>query len=312
MNTRRRTTLVLTLLATIMLPACNTIPPTNAQLEMARSDFRRAEDDPRAQTQAATEMKQAQDALALTNSAWVAKDDAERVNHLAYLTSQRVAIARETMSLKTAEQTVTNAGATRSNIRLEARTEEADNAQRNADASQRQAEAARRSTAVAQADTAAAQADTADAQRVAAMAVEQNRQLEMRLRELNARPSPRGLIMTIGDVLFDTDRAQLKPEGMRLLAQLVAVLQEFPQRTVLVEGFTDSTGSDSHNLTLSGKRADAVRLVLMEQGIDPQRVAYQGYGEAHPVADNATAQGRQLNRRVEIVLSNERGQIIAR
>lgn len=312
MNTRRHTTLVLTLLATIMLPACNTIPPTNAQLEMARSDYRRAEDDPRAQTQAATEMKQAQDALALANSAWVAKDDTERVNHLAYLTTQRVAIARETMSLKTAEQTVTNAGATRSNIRLEARTEEADNAQRNADAAQRQAEAARRSTAVAQADTAAAQADTADAQRVAAMAVEQNRQLEMRLRELNARPSPRGLIMTIGDVLFDTDRAQLKPEGMRLLAQLVAVLQEFPQRTVLVEGFTDSTGSDSHNLTLSGKRADAVRLVLMEQGIDPQRVAYQGYGESHPVADNATAQGRQLNRRVEIVLSNERGQIIAR
>lgn len=312
MNTRRHTTLVLTLLATIVLPACNTIPPTNAQLEMARSDYRRAEDDPRAQTQAATEMKQAQDALALANSAWVAKDDTERVNHLAYLTTQRVAIARETMSLKTAEQTVTNAGATRSNIRLEARTEEADNAQRNADAAQRQAEAARRSTAVAQADTAAAQADTADAQRVAAMAVEQNRQLEMRLRELNARPSPRGLIMTIGDVLFDTDRAQLKPEGMRLLAQLVAVLQEFPQRTVLVEGFTDSTGSDSHNLTLSGKRADAVRLVLMEQGIDPQRVAYQGYGESHPVADNATAQGRQLNRRVEIVLSNERGQIIAR
>jgi len=312
MNTRHRATLVLTLLATVELPACNTIPPTNTQLEMARSDYRRAEDDPRAQTQAATEMKQAQDALALANSAWVAKDDTERVNHLAYMTSQRVAIARETMSLKTAEQTVTNAGATRSNIRLEARTEEADKAQRNADASQRQAEAAQRSTAVAQADTAIAQADTADAQRVAAIAVEQNRLLEMRLRELNAKPTPRGLIMTIGDVLFDTDRAQLKPEGMRLLAQLVAVLQEFPQRNVLVEGFTDSTGSDGHNLTLSGKRADAVRLVLMSQGIGSQRVAYQGYGESHPVADNATAQGRQLNRRVEIVLSDERGQIIAR
>ena len=278
MNTRHRATLVLTLLATVVLPACNTIPPTNAQLEMARSDYRRAEDDPRAQTQAATEMRQAQDALALANSAWVAKDDTDRVNHLAYLTSQRVAIARETMSLKTAEQTVTNAGATRSNIRLEARTEEADKAQRNAAASQRQAEAAQRSTAVAQADTAIAQADTADAQRVAAIAVEQNRLLEMRLRELNAKPTPRGLIMTIGDVLFDTDRAQLKPEGMRLLAQLVAVLQEFPQRNVLVEGFTDSTGSDGHNLTLSGKRADAVRLVLMSQGIGSQRVAYQGYG----------------------------------
>jgi outer membrane protein OmpA-like peptidoglycan-associated protein len=272
---------------------------------MARSDYRRAEDDPRAQTQAATEMKQAQEALALANNAWVQKEATERVNHLAYMTSQQVAIAQETMSLKTAEQSVTNASTARSDIRLQARTAEADTAQRNADASQRQAEAAQRSTAVAQ-------ADAAQAQIVAAMAVEQNHQLELRLSELNAKPTPRGLIMTIGDVLFDTDSSQLKPGGTRLLAQLVAVLQEFPLRTVLIEGFTDSTGSDSYNLTLSGKRADAVRQVLMNQGIDTQRVAYQGYGEAHPVADNATAQGRQLNRRVEIVLSNELGQIIAR
>jgi outer membrane protein OmpA-like peptidoglycan-associated protein len=305
MNTPRRTTLALTLLSAALLAACNTIPPTNPQLEMARSDYRRAEDDPRAQTQAATEMKQAQEALALANNAWVQKEATERVNHLAYMTSQQVAIAQETMSLKTAEQSVTNASTARSDIRLQARTAEADTAQRNADASQRQAEAAQRSTAVAQ-------ADAAQAQIVAAMAVEQNHQLELRLSELNAKPTPRGLIMTIGDVLFDTNSSQLKPGGTRLLAQLVAVLQEFPLRTVLIEGFTDSTGSDSYNLTLSGKRADAVRQVLMNQGIDTQRVAYQGYGEAHPVADNATAQGRQLNRRVEIVLSNELGQIIAR
>jgi outer membrane protein OmpA-like peptidoglycan-associated protein len=89
-------------------------------------------------------------------------------------------------------------------------------------------------------------------------------------------------------------------------------LKENPQRKARVEGFTDSVGSDSHNQELSARRADAVRNALVEMGVTMDRIASQGYGEAHPVAGNDSASGRQLNRRVEIVLSDEAGKLVPR
>jgi len=310
--TLSRLTLLISLPTAMVLAACSSTSPHNAQLEQARTDYRTAEADPRAQAQAATEMKQARDALTRAEGAWAEAADATRVNHLSYLTVQRVAIARETMALKTAESSANNAGAARSNIRLAARTHEADAAQRAAEIAQRNAEAAQRSASASMKATETAQADTVEAQRVTTLAMEQNRQLQARLSELNAKSTPRGLVITINDVLFDTDQAQLKESGLRVTSRLVAALKEFPQRTVLVEGFTDSTGSDSHNLMLSSRRADAVRMALVSQGVGMERVASRGYGEAHPVASNDSAEGRQLNRRVEIVLSNEMGVIMAR
>ncbi len=108
------------------------------------------------------------------------------------------------------------------------------------------------------------------------------------------------------------DRSALKPAGMRMVDQLAEVLKTDPQRTVLVEGFTDSTGADAYNQTLSTERADAVRVALLRQGIASNRVASRGYGKANPVGSNDTAAGRQMNRRVEIVLSDDSGQIKAR
>jgi outer membrane protein OmpA-like peptidoglycan-associated protein len=142
--------------------------------------------------------------------------------------------------------------------------------------------------------------------------MERNRMLEARMAELNAKQTPRGLVVTLGDVLFDVDRSALKPAGMRMVDQLAEVLKADPQRTVLVEGFTDSTGADAYNQTLSTERADAVRVALLGQGIASTRVASRGYGKANPVGSNDTAAGRQMNRRVEIVLSDESGQIKAR
>ena len=142
--------------------------------------------------------------------------------------------------------------------------------------------------------------------------MERNRQLEARLKELNARPTPRGLVVTLGDVLFDVDRAALRPGGQRLVQQLAAVLNEFPQRNALIEGHTDSSGSDAHNQTLSTQRADAVRSALLQQGIAGARISARGYGESTPVSGNDTAAGRQMNRRVEIVLSDDNGQLSAR
>lgn len=295
----------LALISLAVLSACSTTPTPNTQLTQARADFRTAESDPRANRMAAAEMKQAQEALNAANAAWEREDKADDVNHLAYLTRQRVAIALETMGLRTAEQAIGNAGATRSAIQLEARTQEAN-------AAQRQTEQAQREAQVAQQGANIARANNAEAQRQTDLAQAQNRVLEERLRELNARPSPRGLILTLGDVLFDNDKAQLKEGGLNRVRQLAAVLNEYPQRTVLVEGFTDSTGSKAHNLDLSGRRANAVRDALLNEGIHTDRITTGRQGENNPVADNDSAGGRAMNRRVEIILSNGPGVAIAR
>jgi len=137
-------------------------------------------------------------------------------------------------------------------------------------------------------------------------------QQEMQLKELKAKKTERGLVITLGDVLFSTNKAQLKSGGMRNVQKLADFLKQYPQRKVLVEGFTDSTGSDSLNQELSERRANAVRTALVDMGISSDRINTRGYGKALPIADNDTAASRQLNRRVEIVLSDENGNIAPR
>ncbi|MFZ3287218.1 MAG: OmpA family protein, partial [Telluria sp.] len=143
-----------------------------------------------------------------------------------------------------------------------------------------------------------AQAQTREAQARAA-------QLEAQMAELQAKKTERGMVVTIGDVLFATGQASLTPAGMNSVRKLGDVLAQNPQRTVLVEGFTDSVGGTAYNQDLSERRAGAVRDALLGMGIGRERIAVRGYGEAYPVAGNDNAGSRQLNRRVEIVLSNE-------
>lgn len=301
-----------TLVAAATLAACSSVPRGNAQLDQARTDYRSLQADPRAQNNAGGELKLASEALGRANAAWNADETVERVNHLSYLTSQRVAIARATMDMKSAEGMVASAATDRTQVQLDARTQEANAAQRSAAAAQQTAQTAQINTANAERSAEAARNASAEAQRQTQLALEHNRQLENSLKELNAKATPRGLVVTLGDVLFDVNRSTLQAEGLRRVDQLAAVLKEFPQRNALVEGFTDSTGSDGYNQTLSGQRADAVRTALMRQGIGSERVSARGYGETSPVGSNATADGRQLNRRVEIVLSDDSGKLIAR
>jgi len=112
-------------------------------------------------------------------------------------------------------------------------------------------------------------------------------------------------VITLADVLFDTDKAEIRAGGMRGVNKLADVLKQYPKHYVLVEGFTDNTGSSSHNQDLSNRRAAAVRTALMETGVSAGRIENRGYGETFPVASNGTAAGRQLNRRVEIIVSEE-------
>lgn len=130
-------------------------------------------------------------------------------------------------------------------------------------------------------------------------------ELERELAELQAEETERGYVMTLGDILFDVDRAELKPGGLREVERLADFLQEFPERAVVVEGHTDSTGEDAYNLLLSEQRAQSVQDALIARGIDPSRVAAGGYGERYPVATNDTTAGRQQNRRVEVVILDE-------
>ena len=285
----------LSLVAAAVLAGCSTLAPNNALLDQARSDYLVAQDTPRTRDLAGGELKQAGDALAKANEAQARGDKPDEVSHLAYLAKQRVAIAQETGQKKASEQTVANADATRDKVRLAARTLEADKAHQAADVAALDAEYARNLAVVSRQQASEAQA--------------RNAQLEAQLLAMNAKKTDRGYVITIGDVLFDTDKSQLKSGGLQNVANLAAYLKEVPGRRVLIEGFTDSTGSAGHNQELSGKRADAVRAALVAQGIAGDRAEIRGFGEAYPVAGNDTAGGRQLNRRVEILLSDDSGKI---
>jgi outer membrane protein OmpA-like peptidoglycan-associated protein len=169
-----------------------------------------------------------------------------------------------------------------------------------AEAAQQQAEAAKR-----QAQEAAEKSDAAAAQ----AELEQKQLRAQLLAQLNAVlqtvDTPRGLVVTMADILFASGKYELSQDANLKLARLSGVILAHPGLKLKIEGYTDSTGSDSFNLTLSGQRADAVRTFLISQGLQPGDITSQGMGKADPVADNATVAGRKQNRRVEIIVSGE-------
>lgn len=264
-----------------LVGACSSGPATTSLLDQTRSDYRMAQSNPNVASYASLEMKQASDALAQANAAASHNDSAEKIDKLAYLAKQKIALTQEVAKQKSAEAEVASAGKERNKIQLDQRTNEANQAKESAEQSKLAAQQAQARTA----------------------------QLEAQLADLAAKKTERGMVITLGDVLFGTDLARLNSDGMRTAQKLANVLQQHPQRTVLVEGFTDSTGTAAHNQELSERRATAVRSALLELGVARERVAIRGYGESYPVAANDTAQNRQLNRRVEIILSDESGKI---
>jgi len=140
--------------------------------------------------------------------------------------------------------------------------------------------------------------------READTAHQQAAELQRQIDALQAKPTDRGLIVTLGDVLFDTGRANLKPGAASNLNRLVAFLNQYPDRTVRIEGYTDSVGGEDYNQGLSERRADSVKSYLAGEGIGSIRLSASGKGESDPVASNDSAAGRQQNRRVEVIISN--------
>jgi outer membrane protein OmpA-like peptidoglycan-associated protein len=281
-----------------LVSACSTAPRTTSLLDQTRSDFVAAQNNPNVARYAPMEMQQATVAMDQANAASNHDDSAEKIDKLAYIAKDKIALAREVTKQKEAEAEIARTNRERDHMLLDQRTNEADQAKIAAAQSQLTAQ-------VALGEAAAAQRRTEDAQAHAA-------QLQAELADLSAKQTDRGLVITLGDVLFGTDQAHLNPEGMHTAQKLADVLKQNPQRTVLVEGYTDSTGTVSHNQELSERRADAVRTALQEMGVSGDRVTIHGYGPQYPVAANDTSQNRQLNRRVEIVMSDDNGKISQR
>ncbi|MCW2293090.1 outer membrane protein OmpA-like peptidoglycan-associated protein [Pseudomonas sp. BIGb0408] len=138
---------------------------------------------------------------------------------------------------------------------------------------------------------------------------EQNAWLEEQIVSLATAQTDRGLVMTLGDVLFDAGEAHLKTSANRTVLKLVQFLQLNPRRVLRIEGYTDSSGKREENLQLSRDRAQTVADALIDLGIDAGRIEVQGFGESFPVAENASAKGKAQNRRVEILFSDEQGRL---
>ncbi len=271
MNARLLTGLGLAL----TLCACVSTPRPNAALEDAHAAVAAAEADPNVSKYAALDLDAAKKDLQAADAAAAQHKD-DLVAQPAYLATQNARLAQAHAAAKADDARVAAGQAERDQIRLAARDREVNDAKMNANAANQ--EAAR---------------------------------LQAEVEQLKATSTPRGLVMTLGDVLFDTGKSELNSGANRKLDQLAQFLNEHKDRHVQIDGFTDSVGTDAYNEELSRRRAEAVKSALLSRGVEPSRIGTEGYGKAFPVANNNDSGGRQLNRRVEVVIGGQNGATIA-
>lgn len=260
-------------LATVaLIAACATQPKNVVQLEQAREAVAALTSDPLAAQSASRELQAARQTLARAESALQQKKPVEEVEHLAYMAERQAEIGQVRLAEIRARQQIARAEAERTRVLLEVRERQAQLATERAEKRGREVEEAR-----------------------------------ARLAELQAQQTERGMVLTLGDVLFDTGQASLRPGAALTLNRLAKFLHENPQTRIVIEGHTDARGSDAYNEELSRRRAAAVSDALEIRGVPRDRFQIDGRGEAFPVASNDTPAGRQRNRRVEIVFSDASG-----
>jgi outer membrane protein OmpA-like peptidoglycan-associated protein len=323
---------VLAAATVVALAACQTTDRVHADLSAASAAVAQASSDPFVSRSGALELQRARQILRQAETAWVGNRDEDLARHLAYLAQQRARTAMALGEQARAEAVMQSAAAERERIRLAARTREAELATQQARDAQSSAQAAQSSAEVAQARAQSAEASAQSAQEQAEQARQRAQEqaeqarlraeaqsqaaqrdtervaaLERDLQSLQSRQTQRGLVVTMGDVLFATGRAELFAGAQRNVDQLASVLRQYPERRVLIEGFTDSVGSAASNVTLSQRRAEAFRQALMARGVASERMEVRGHGARYPVADNRTPAGRQQNRRVEVLFSDAQG-----
>jgi OOP family OmpA-OmpF porin len=217
--------------------------------------------------------------------------EAERARQLAEARAREAEQARQLAELRTREAEQARQGE-------QAQAREAELARQLAEKQAQEAELAR-----AQAVKRAEELELAKQQAQASAG--RIEELETQLAEFKAKRTERGLELTLSDVLFEFDKADLKPGALRGLSPLISFAKENPNQKILLEGHTDSIGSDSYNLKLSQQRAEAVQEFLVKNGVSAASVTARGLGESYPIAPNDTAAGRLQNRRVQIIVTNE-------
>lgn len=281
---------------TAALTACATAPTPNGALDQARARVRSAQADTQVVSLAPQELKRADESLRLAEKTWSQGGSTASVDHMAYMTGQHVTLAQETAASRADQAIVASAAAERDKMRLALRTNEADTAKLQLSESQR-------SNAQKTSELAAAEAQALRDKEKVDRRDARVSDLESQLVELNAKKTDRGLVVTLGDVLFDSGKATLQAASGRNMAKLADAFKRNPEHTASIEGYTDSVGSESSNRDLSGRRAGAVMQALVGLGVPADHLTMVARGEDSPVASNDTAAGRQMNRRVEIVIA---------
>src|SRR6185436_11406333 len=282
-----------------LLAGCASAPTKPAGSEEVRAKLTALQGDAALATKAPVATKDAE--LAVTQ-AEIIQPELALAAHRVYIADRKVDTAIAEAGTKAAEDQRVMLTEQGEKARLDARTHEAELA--TAAAVTARAENAEQKVATTQARS------DADAALLAANVSEQQAsELQRQLEILQAKPTDRGLVLTLGDTLFATGNSQIKSGATANLDRLGDFLNEYPNRTAAIEGFTDSMGSEDSNQMLSERRADSVKRYLVERGVQSQRLSSSGRGENAPVADNETTAGRQQNRRVEVVISQaERSQ----
>jgi len=273
-------TLVAAAVAAALITACASAPMKPAGSAEVRSKLTQLQANADLANRATVAMK---DADAAVRIAEMPQPDKALSAHLVFMADRKVETAKALAETSLAEDQRTALSEEREKARLDARTHEAD--------------VAKDQVAVARASAASSQLQTAELQKQAAL-------MQQQLDEMHAKVTDRGVVLTLGDVLFTTGKADLKAAATGNLNKLVAFLGQYPTRTVVVEGYTDNVGSDDFNQGLSQRRADGVKSYLVGQGVGATRLTSLGKGKSDPVADNSSSEGRQMNRRVEVIISN--------
>jgi outer membrane protein OmpA-like peptidoglycan-associated protein len=280
---------VLSVAIAAILSACSAAPSRNESLETARTLVPEVEKSSRAGV-AAADIANARSSLDAANRLTESKAKPSQVKYEAENAVLSAQIANEKILTVQANEEIANGTAQRQTVLIQARERES---QRSAD----QASEARR-----QADASELRADAS------ALRAES---LEAELADLKLRKTERGLVLTLGDVLFDTGQATLKSGANGTLDRLAAALRDKSGRKVTIEGHTDNVGSDASNQGLSERRAQAVQLGLTERGVARSQITTIGKGENFPIASNDSVDGRQSNRRVELIFTEEQTRIAA-
>ncbi|MDP4535931.1 OmpA family protein [Alkalimonas collagenimarina] len=304
---RFRKTLLSLSLTAVFLAGCASSPQSPDGAANVRQQLTQLQADPTLAVLAPLAIKEAEQAVVIAEQP---ERDRALAEHRVLLAERKVELAHTQAQTRQLEQQRSDLSQQRDEVRLAARSREAASARADASGARSEAEQARQQAKqaahredMARSEAESARDDARSARQQADQSAAAATELRAQIAELNARPTDRGLVVTLGDVLFDTDQASLKDASSNHLEKLARFLNDHPERTALIEGHTDNVGSAEYNTLLSQRRADAVNDFLVAQGIAGSRLKTSGKGLGTPLASNDSAQGRQQNRRVEVIIS---------